>query len=115
MYLKFSPLHKTCRAGEDGALTEKTTCWEEEADKKKIKELKCQAFNMVKKQTAEQTANKQIMKKGGSESDESYVDRISSTICGECVGKGCKLGAKRSDEESDAAADRTSHLKRRNA
>lgn len=101
MYMKFSPLHKTCRAGEAGAYTEKSTCWEEEADKKKIMELKCSAFAMVKKQTADQTANKQIMKKGGSESDESYVNRISATICGQCVGKGCKLLAKKKEEDSD--------------
>jgi hypothetical protein len=95
LYLKFSPLHKTCRAGEAGAYTEKSTCWEEEADKKKIKDLKCSAFAMVRKQTGDQTANKQIMKKGGSESTESYVNRISMTICGKCAGKGCNLFGER--------------------
>jgi len=88
-YLKFSPLHKTCRAGEAGFHTEKTTCWEEESDKKKIKQLKCGAFALIKKQLSDENANRQIVKKGGSESDESYVTRITSTLCGNCVGKGC--------------------------
>lgn len=91
LYHKFSPMHKTCRAGEAGSFQEKTSCWEEEADKKKIMDLKCQAFAMVKKQTADQTANKAIMAKGGSESAQSYVTRISSTVCGQCAGKGCSL------------------------
>merc|ERR1719487_474876 len=76
LYLRLSPLHGTCRAGEAGLSTERTQCHEEENDKKKIMELKCKEFAMVRKQTGDQTANKQIMKKGGSESTESYVNRI---------------------------------------
>ena len=67
---------------EDGEYAEKTTCWEEEADKKKIMDLKCSAFSMVKKSTGDQTANKAIMQKGGSESAQSYVNRVSATVCG---------------------------------
>jgi len=93
MYLKYSPLHITCRAGEAGSFSEKSACWEEEADKKKIRDLKCKTFAMVSKQVGDQQASKQIMKKGGSESTESYVNRITSTVCGGCVGKNCKLKA----------------------
>jgi len=91
MYLKFNPLHKTCRAGEEGEYNEKTSCWEEEADKKKIMDLKCAAFAMVRRQTGDQTANKAIMQKGGSESAQSYVTRVTSTVCGNCAGKGCNV------------------------
>ena len=38
-YERFSPQHKTCRAGEAGALSEKMACWEVEADKKKSQPL----------------------------------------------------------------------------
>jgi hypothetical protein len=91
-YLKFAPLHQTCRAAEAGVSTTRTACWEEEADKKKIMQLKCGAFKMVKRQVGDQQASKQIMMKGGSESVGSYVDRVTATVCGSCVGKGCKLG-----------------------
>lgn len=99
-YLRLSPLHRTCRAGEAGLSTERSQCHDEEDDKKKIMELKCKEFAMVKKQVGDQTANKQIMKKGGSESDESYVNRISETICGNCRGKGCTaLGEEKEDKD----------------
>merc|ERR1719456_1121258 len=56
-------------------------------------ELRCKEFAMVRKTTGDQTANKEIMKKGGSESTESYVNRIAETICGNCVGHGCSLSS----------------------
>jgi len=103
-YERLSPLHATCRLGEAGSYTEKTTCWEEEADKKKIMELKCQAFDMVKKTVGNQQANKQIMVKAGGESTESYVQRIAATVCGKCAGKGCKLVPEDADADLDPGA-----------
>jgi hypothetical protein len=47
-YTKFAPLHMTCRAAEAGVSSTRTALWEEEADKKKIMQLKCGAFKMVK-------------------------------------------------------------------
>jgi len=91
-YLRLSPMHGTCRTGEAGLSTERTQCHDEELDKKKIMELKCKEFDLVKAKTTDQTANKEIMKKGGSESAESYVNRITETVCGSCTGKGCKQG-----------------------
>ena len=93
---------RTCRAGEAGLSIERTQCHDEETDKKKIMQLKCREFAMVKKQTGDQIANTAIMKKGGSESDESYVTRISETVCGSCAGKNCK----RSDEDKDKPGPR---------
>lgn len=97
-YLKFSPMHKTCRAGEDGLSRERTECHDEETDKKKIMQLKCHAFAVVKRQLSDQTANIAIMKKGGSESAESYVNRITETLCGSCEGKNCKQSAMDKDK-----------------
>jgi len=82
LYLKTSPLHKTCRAGEAGKQTEKTENYNEMRDKERIKQLKCKEFAMVSKKYGDQQANGQIVKKGGSEQTESYVRRLTSTICG---------------------------------
>jgi hypothetical protein len=100
-YLRLSPLHNTCRAGEAGLSTERTQCHEEEMDKKKIMELKCKEFAMVKKSTGDQTANKVVMKKGGSESADSYVNRITATVCGVCHGKGCSAKSENDDEDAE--------------
>lgn len=97
LYLKLSPMHRTCRAGEAGLSAERTECHEEQGDKKKLMDLRCSAFAMVDKQTGDQTANRAIMVKGGSESTESYVNRITATVCGTCQGeeacKDCKDSA----------------------
>merc|ERR1719352_1474511 len=82
LYLKTSPLHKTCRAGEAGKHTEKIECHSEERDKKRIMDLKCKEYAMVSKRYGDQQANGQIVKKAGNEGTESYVRRLSSTICG---------------------------------
>lgn len=94
LYTKFSPMHFSCRQTESGDRTVKEACWEEEADKKTVKDLKCKAFALVSKQAGDQQAQRQVMKKGGSEEVGTYVDRITATICGGCVGKGCKLFSK---------------------
>jgi len=101
LYKKLSVLHRTCRAGEAGDSTVRTQCRTDEHDKKKIMQLKCKEFAMVKKQTGDQTANKVVMKKGGSESADSYVNRIAETICGVCVGKGCKAAAGDDDDDKN--------------
>merc|ERR1719261_1112860 len=82
MYLKMSPLHKTCRAGEAGKHSEKTECLGELRDKKNLMKLKCKEFAFVFKKYGDQNANRQIVKKGGSEHTESYLKRITSTVCG---------------------------------
>jgi len=45
-------------------------------------ELKQVAYELISKKVGAQEANKQIMHKEGGESVESYLDRISATICG---------------------------------
>jgi len=82
-YLKFSPLHKTCRTGEAGLYSSKEECYEELADRKKIMDLRCREYSMVDSKLGNQNNNRQIMKKAGSETTESYIDRVSATICGQ--------------------------------
>lgn len=87
VYLRMSPLHKSCRADEAGRISEKTDCFNDVKDKKRIKDLKCKAFSMIAKQHGDQQANRQIVKKGGSESTDSYITRLTSTICGQSIKK----------------------------
>jgi len=94
LYTKFSPMHFSCRQTESGDRTVQEACWEEEADKKTVMNLKCKAFDMTSKQVGDQQAQRQVVKKGGSEEIGSYVERVTSTICGGCVGKGCKMFSK---------------------
>jgi len=90
VYLKMSPLHKTCRAGEAGKHTEMTECRSELKDKHGLMKLKCKEFAFVYKKYGDQNANRQIVKKAGSEHTESYLRRITGTVCGKYppVGKG---------------------------
>jgi len=81
-YVKSSGLHKTCRAAEAGKFTEKTETFNEMNDKEKIMKLKCHEYDMVSKQYANQQANGEITQKQGSEQPESYIRRITSTMCG---------------------------------
>merc|ERR1719326_2152904 len=61
---------------------EKAECMTGMKDKKRIKDLKCKAFGMSSKKYGDQQANRQIVKKGGSESTDSYITRITATFCG---------------------------------
>jgi hypothetical protein len=85
-YLMMSPLHKTCRAGEAGKHTEKSECNQELRDKTGLMKLKCKEFAFVYKKYEDQNANRQIVKKGGQEHTESYLKRITSTVCGKYEG-----------------------------
>jgi hypothetical protein len=93
VYEKTSPLHKTCRAGEAGKHSETIECFKEQKDKRRIMDLKCKEFKLVGQRYGDQQANGQIVKSAGSEGEETYVRRITSTFCGKPVTKG-KLGAK---------------------
>jgi len=84
----WSPKHKTCRQTEAGLSSDRTNCWEDEADKRRVMELKCKAFAIISAKYSNQNQNKVIVTKGGSEAAESYIKRISSTICGQTGGGG---------------------------
>jgi len=96
LYKKVSPIHITCRRGEAALFTEKELCWEDEADKEQVKKLRCKEFAMVEKKYANQKQNKVIVSKSGGESAESYIRRLSATICGKPHGKGLEGSGKKS-------------------
>ena len=50
--------------------------------------MKCKAYAIVSAKYSNQNSNKVIVTKAGSESAESYIKRISSTICGATGGGG---------------------------
>ena len=56
-----------------------------EGGKKETKVLRCKAYLTVSKKYGESAANQQIVTKAGSEDVESYVRRITTTICGKPV------------------------------
>jgi len=88
-YKKTSPLHKTCRTTEAGLYTEKVSCWEDEADKRKVRDMKCKEFRLVDEKYTNQNTNKIVVTKaGGNEASESYLTRISQTFCGKPGGGG---------------------------
>jgi len=82
-YLKMSPLHRTCRTGEAGLFASKEECYEELADRKTVMKLKCKEYAMIDAKLGNQNSNSQIVKKGGGESTETYINRISATFCGQ--------------------------------
>merc|ERR1719446_1241043 len=71
--------------------TTSESCHAELDDKKQIKDLKCREFATVAGQVADENANRQIIKKSGSESVDTYIRRIDATICGESDVKGSML------------------------
>jgi len=91
LYKRFSPLHKACRGLEAVKFTSATGCAEELRDKQAIKNLKCEEFAAVSNKVGDENANRAIVMKGGSESVDSYVRRITATVCGGKGGKGGML------------------------
>jgi len=81
-YLDTSPLHKTCRDGEAGLFQENLDNHELWKEKRTEKDLKCKAYSEALDKTGDQKANTEAVEKAGSEAVETYVRRISSTICG---------------------------------
>jgi hypothetical protein len=87
-YQKFSKLHKACRNDEAIKYTAKKNCFKDLAEKKKIKELRCNFYAMTSRRVGDGNRNRQIVKRGGSEATEVYVRRITATTCGQAGGKG---------------------------
>jgi hypothetical protein len=95
-YKKMSRLHKRCRADEAVRYSSKENCKRDQDNRFQIKVLKCKAFAEVSRTLGTTKNNKAIVSKGGSESVESYIRRMSSTFCGKHVhgprGKNVKPG-----------------------
>jgi len=81
-YEASSKSHKSCRSTEASLYTENVDCHKEWKDAKTVKELKCKAYLEISKKYGESQANQQIVTKAGSEDVESYLTRITGTICG---------------------------------
>jgi len=92
-YVDFSKEHKKCRGAESALYLENVACHAEWLKRKKEKELQCKAYAEVSKKYGDSNANKQIVTKVGGEGVETYVRRITETICGKPVKcPSCKNG-----------------------
>jgi len=81
-YTTTSKDHKKCRGEEAALYSENVECHAEWLARKKEKELKCKAYSVVTKRYGDSNANKNIVNKAGSEDVETYVRRITTTVCG---------------------------------
>jgi hypothetical protein len=86
-YEKYSPLHKECRGVEAVKFGSYASCSQETKDKEAIKNLKCGEFHDIETLFGDENANRQIVKKAGGESVESYLRRMAATICTGTAGK----------------------------
>jgi len=93
-YLKSSPLHKACRSDEAVKHTAKTSCLKEQGELKQIKRLKCKFYADTSKRVGDTNANRAIVTRAGGEAVQTYVTRVTATICGKPGGKGKGGGGK---------------------
>merc|ERR1719453_681884 len=81
-YKKQSTLHKSCRSDEAVKYSSKESCLKQQGALYQVKVLKCNFFAQVANNYGSTFNNRAIVTKAGSESVQSYIGRISSTICG---------------------------------
>jgi len=81
-YQASSKSHKSCRSTEASLYSENVDCRKEWRAAKDAKELKCKAYLEISKKYGDSQRNHQIVSKAGSEDVESYLTRITGTICG---------------------------------
>merc|ERR1719440_2504770 len=95
-YLKQSKNHKTCRQDEAVKYSSKEACLKQQRALYQVKVLKCNYFAQISKKFGSTFNNRAIVTKAGGESVQSYIGRISTTICGKHVhgerGKKAKPG-----------------------
>jgi hypothetical protein len=87
-YLTTSKIHKPCRTDEAVKYVTKKACLKKEGELLQIKRLKCGIFAATSRKLGDGNRNRQIVKRGGSESVAGYVARLSATICGSKPPKG---------------------------
>merc|ERR1719272_2930278 len=85
LYRKESKSHKECRADEAVKFTTKKNCLAARDNLYLIKKGKCDHFGTLSTKIGTTKDNRAIVTKAGGESIESYVTRISVTICGKHV------------------------------
>jgi len=84
-YRSESRNHKACRNDEAVKFTSQKNCLVAQANLKQIKIGKCNAFAVTKKKLGTTKDNRAVVTKAGGESIDSYILRISTTICGKHV------------------------------
>merc|ERR1719408_649411 len=82
IYRRESKSHKQCRADEAVKFTTKKNCLTAQKNLFLIKKGKCAAFSTLANKVGTTKDNRAIVTKAGGESVESYIIRISTTICG---------------------------------
>jgi hypothetical protein len=92
LYNDTSVTHHTCRSGESGLYEETVANHDAWGEKKKLKDLNCKAYATMAAQVGNEQANKEIVTYSGGEATETYVKRISVTICGDPLTKGEEVG-----------------------
>jgi len=81
-YEKNSPLHKECRETEAVRYTAKKECLVEQDERKTVMDLRCQTFEEVAAKVFDEVANQVIVNHNGGDTPETYIRRVSATICG---------------------------------
>jgi len=81
-YKEKSPLHKSCRTDEANYATESKACEVAEKQARTMAKLTCKTFDEIEKSVASQVVNAQLVKKAASEQSETYVRRLTATVCG---------------------------------
>jgi len=77
--------HKTCRSDEAVQYSSKEASLKQQRALYQVKVLKCKYFASISQKFGATVSNVAVVTKAGSESVQSYIGRISSTICGNHV------------------------------
>merc|ERR1719162_2356330 len=77
--------HKTCRGDEAVKYSSKEACVKQQRSLYEVKKLKCQYYASISKNFGSTFNNRAIVTKAGSEGVQSYITRISGTVCGKHV------------------------------
>merc|ERR1719498_239960 len=81
-YQRNSRSHKSCRGDESVKFTTKKNCLNQQRNLFLIKKAKCGTFSTLSTKLSTTKDNRAIVTKAGGESIESWITRISATICG---------------------------------
>lgn len=82
LYKSRSPLHKSCRNMEASYATEKKSCEVSKKQALTMAKLTCKSFKQIESTISSQVTNTQMVKKANSEASETYVRRLTATVCG---------------------------------
>jgi len=84
-YFRMSRSHKSCRNVEAVRYTSKTACLAKKRALYSVKVWRCKHFAALSRKYGTQKDNRAIMTKAGAEKVETYLVRVSNTVCGRHV------------------------------